>query len=98
MVIGCKVTLNTKQSYVFLDNLITLVLPHSKDFKGFKFNDKSYKGLSFKIDNFLNFLELQNEFMSFSNMPPLNISINVISKNCEESDLLLNSFNFPIKK
>lgn len=98
MVIGCKVTLNKKQSYIFLDNLILLVLPHTKNFKGFKFNTKTSKTLSFKIDNILNFFELQNEFLAFSNLPPLNVSVNLSSRNKDESNLLLNSMNFPIKK
>jgi large subunit ribosomal protein L5 len=98
MVMGCKVTLATNESYIFLDNLITLVLPNTNNFKGFKFNEKKYNILSFKIDNFLSFFELQNEFMAFSNMPSLDLSIIISSKNSMESNLLLNSLNFPIKK
>jgi len=98
MIVGCKVTLNKKQSYVFLDNLILFVLPHIKNFKGFKINNKMPKTLSFQINNFLNFFELQNEFLTFSNLPPLNISINTNSKDINELTLLLNSINFPIQK
>ena len=98
VIVGCKVNLNKKNSYIFLDNLITLVLPHIKDFQGYSFNNNSPNILTFKLDNFLNFFELQNEFLNFSDLPSLDISIAVNSINVKESSILLNSFNFPIKK
>lgn len=98
MVVGCKVSLNKKNSYQFIENLITLVLPYVKNFKGYTFNHKSPSVISFTIENILNFPELQNEFLHFSNLPPINISINLNSSTIEESELFLSSFNFPIKK
>lgn len=98
MIVGCKVTLNKKNSYNFLEDLITFVLPNRKDFKGFYINSKSPSNLSFKIDNVLDFFELQNEFLTFSKIPNLNITIKMNSNSTEESKLLLNSLNFPIKK
>lgn len=98
MVVGCKVTLNKLKSHVFLENLILFVLPNINNFKGFSLNKKSPLELSFKINNILNFMELQNEFLHFSNIPPLNITIQTDSSNIEDTKILLNSFNFPIKK
>ena len=98
VIVGCKVNLNKKNSYIFLDNLITLILPHIKDFQGFTFNKNSFQILSFKLNNSLHFFELQNEFLNFSDIPSLDISINLNSNNIKESSILLNSFNFPIKK
>jgi ribosomal protein L5 len=98
MVVGCKVTLNQKNSYLFLDTLITLVLPHLTDFKGFSFNKKSKSILSFSIKNLLTFPELKDEFLNFSNLPSMHITIQTTSNNVNESKILLNSFNFPIIK
>lgn len=98
MVVGCKVTLNKKNSYLFLDTLITMVLPNLNDFKGFHFNKKSKSILSFSIENLLHFPELRDEFLNFSNLPPINVTIRTTSKKLEESRILLNSFNFPIRK
>lgn len=97
MVMGCKVTLNKKNSYNFLENLIIFVLPNLKEFKGFSINEKTPSILSFKIDDVLSFFELNNEFLNFSQLPPINVTIKVNSKDIDETKLLLNSFNFPIK-
>ena len=98
MVMGCKVTLNKKNSYNFLENLIIFVLPNLKEFKGFSINKKIPTIISFKIEDILNFFELNNEFLNFSQMPPINITIKLNSKEINESNILLNSFNFPLKK
>src|SRR5699024_3098916 len=42
MPIGCKVTLRKKQMYEFLDRLINLALPRTRDFRGVP--DKSFDG------------------------------------------------------
>ena len=97
IVVGCKVTLNTQNSHEFLEHLILFVFPHIKDFKGFSIKHKSPSILSFKINNLLNFFELNNEFLNFSNISPVNITIKLNTNTIEESNLLLNSYNFPIK-
>ena len=89
--------MNTQNSHEFLEHLILFVFPHIKDFKGFSINHKSPSILSFKINNLLNFFELNNEFLNFSNISPVNITIKLNTNTIEESNLLLNSYNFPIK-
>ena len=96
MVIGCKVTLNKKNSYEFLENLITFVLPALKDFKGYRIHPNSPQILSFSLQNILNFPELANEFLFFSSLPPLHITLQLNAKTAVDSNLFLTSLNFPI--
>src|SRR6201991_1590340 len=42
MAIGCKVTLRRERMYEFLDRLITIALPRTRDFRGL--NPKSFDG------------------------------------------------------
>ena len=96
-VVGCKTTLNKNNSLLFLENIILFVLPNTTEVKKYKFNNQS-QVLSFNILNILDFLELKNEFLTFNNLdlPPLNVSIHLKSKNNLESTVLLSSLNFPI--
>lgn len=96
MVMGCKVTLNESNSYKFLENLILFIFPNINNFKGFSLNKKSATELSFKIDNVLNFLELENEFLNFSKMPKLDLTLHIKTQTIEETNCLLTSLNFPI--
>ena len=55
-------------------------------------NLKSKNVLDFKIKNILDFFELKTEFLKFTNIPPIDISIHTNVKNVNEFFLLLNSF------
>lgn len=94
---GCKLILNKKNSYLFLENLILFILPNIKEFDGFSINNKIPNVLTFSINNLLDFLELQNEFLIYSKIPSILINIHLKSNNIQESKFLLNSLNFPIK-
>lgn len=97
MVIGCKVKLNKVISLEFLETLNTFIFPSIKDFHGYTFNPTLPSTLSFSISNLLNFPELENEFTSFSVLPPLHLTIHLKSQNQRDSHLFLSSLNFPIK-
>ena len=43
MIIGCKVTLRKKRMYEFIDRLINIALPRTKDFSGL--SEKNFDGL-----------------------------------------------------
>lgn len=97
MVVGCKITLNKIDSYDFLENLITFILPTFKEFPGFVLHPNSPQTLSFSLNNILSFPELAQEFLFFSTLPPLHITLQLNSKNLIESKMFLTSLNFPIK-
>ena len=97
-IMGCKVTLRNKNIFVFLEKLIIFILPNIKDFNGIIINEKNLSILNFKINNILNFLELEKEFLKFQNLPHIDINIKTTSLSFNNMFILLNLFNFFLKK
>jgi len=95
-IMGCKVTLQKQNVYIFLEKLIIFILPNIKDFKGIYINKKSSNILNLKIKNILNFFELEKEFLKFQNLPFIDISIHTTSKSYNYLYVLLNQFNIPL--
>lgn len=93
-IIGCKVTLQKKNMYFFLEKLNIFVIPNIKKIK---FNIQNKNILNFQIKELLYFFELKNEFLKFQNMPSMDISIHTNSKNNIELFNLLNNL-YLIKK
>ncbi|RHY03784.1 hypothetical protein DYB36_004906 [Aphanomyces astaci] len=95
-IMGCKITLRKKNIYFFLEKLIIFILPNIKDFKGFLINKKNINILNFRINNVLNFFELEKEFLKFQNLPSIDVNIhtNIILNNY--LIILLNQFNISI--
>lgn len=94
---GCKILLNNNDKFLFLEQLIIFIFPNVKEFNGFNLK-KSNNILNFKIKNIINFFGLQNEFFFLNNYKNILITVETNSKTFQETELLLNSFNFPIKK
>lgn len=94
-IVGCKITLRKKNMLSFLEKMILFYFPKVKDFKGLKINQDNF---SFSIDNILNFFELSDEFLQFSQLPKLDVAFKVQNSNIETTRILLNNFNFPICK
>ncbi|WGH27220.1 MAG: 50S ribosomal protein L5 [Candidatus Shikimatogenerans bostrichidophilus] len=94
--IGCMVTLRNNIMYEFLDKLISVALPRSKDFNGI--NDKSFDGMgnyNLGIKEHIIFPEIN--FDKVKKIYGMNISF-VINKNCDlESKYLLIYLGLPFK-
>lgn len=88
-VIGCKLTLQKENLFLFLEKLIIFIIPFLK--KNIKFNLNNKNILNFRIKNILDFLELKREFFKFKDIPPIDISIHTNSKNNQELLIFLNS-------
>ena len=98
-IMGCKVTLQNKNMYIFLEKIIIFILPNIKDFKGININKKNLNILNFKINNILNFFELEKEFLKFQNLPSIDVNIKTTSTSFDNMYILLNLFNlFLIQK
>lgn len=95
-IMGCKVTLQKKNIYIFLEKLIIFIFPNIKDFKGIFINKKSNNILNLRINNILNFFELEKEFLKFQNLPYIDINIHTTSKDYNHLFVLLNQFNIPL--
>lgn len=97
MPIGLKVTLRGERMYEFLDRLVSIALPRTRDFSGLSLKIFDGNGnVSIGVKDSLIFPELSgadaNENFS------LGITIATTSKNDEEAKKLLTYLGFPFKK
>jgi large subunit ribosomal protein L5 len=93
---GCKVTLEKKDIYKFLDKLIIENLPRLQNFSGFKIKIKT-STVSFKLSNKeISLQELNNQYPLFENLPYLDINISTTAKSHKEILFLLKSIKIPI--
>lgn len=95
--IGTKVTLRKKMMYDFLERLINIVLPRSRDFQGIETSSFDKKGnLTIGIKEQIDFPEVSPE--RTKNIFSLEVTVVTASKKREEGVELLKLLGFPIKK
>ncbi len=97
MPIGARVTLRRGKMYEFLDRLIAISLPRTRDFQGI--NAKGFDGrgnFTFGVKEQVIFPEINlDEVKNFNGM---DITIVTTAKTDEEAQALLEGFGFPFKK
>jgi len=97
MPIGARVTLRRERMYEFLDRLIAVALPRTRDFQGV--NSKGFDGrgnFTFGVKEQVIFPEITlDEVKHFNGM---DITIVTSAKTDEEAKALLSEFGFPFKK
>lgn len=97
MPIGCKVTLRKKVMYEFLDRLINLALPRTRDFQGVP--DKSFDGrgnYTLGIKEHTIFPEIDVD--KVSKLHGMDITFVTNAETDEEAYSLLKLFGMPFKK
>ena len=97
MPIGCKVTLRKKKMYEFVDRLINIALPRTKDFSGL--SEKNFDGLgnyTFGIKEHIIFPEI--DYDKIDKIKGMDITIVTSTKKNKEAKFLLKAFNFPLNK
>ena len=95
--IGCKVTLRGENMYVFLDKLVSIVLPRVRDFRGISkkaFDGRGNYTLGFKEQT--NFPEI--DFEKVLKVRGMDIVIVTTAKSNDEAFDLLSGFGVPFKK
>lgn len=95
--IGCKVTLRGRMMYEFLDRLINLALPRTRDFQGVP--DKSFDGrgnYTLGIKEHTIFPEINTE--EVDHVHGLDITFVTSAETDEEAYALLKEFGMPFKK
>jgi large subunit ribosomal protein L5 len=96
MPLGAKVTLRGKRMYDFLERLIHIALPRTRDFQGIEEKSFDQKGnLTIGISEHIAFPEISPE--KVQNIFGLEITIVTNAKKREESINLLKLMGFPIK-
>jgi len=94
--IGCKVTLRRNRMYEFLDRLVNIVIPRIRDFRGL--NRRSFDGrgnYSLGIKEQISFPEI--DYDKVRSIHGIDITISTTAKDDATSEVLLKSFDFPLK-
>lgn len=94
--IGCKVTLRREKMYEFLDRLINISLPRTRDFRGL--SPKSFDGrgnYTFGVKEHIIFPEI--DFEKTDSIRGMDITFTTTAKTNEQAKALLESFGFPFK-
>ena len=97
MPIGARVTLRGDQMYEFLDRLISVALPRTRDFRGVKATGFDGRGnFTMGVKEQIIFPEIDIEKINKIN--GMDITFVTSSDNDEEAKALLNEFGFPFTK
>ncbi|AXM46022.1 50S ribosomal protein L5 [Dichelobacter nodosus] len=94
--IGCKVTLRRQQMYEFLDRLINVSLPRTRDFRGL--NPKSFDGrgnYTFGVKEHIIFPEI--DFEKTDAIRGMDITFTTSAKDNAQAKALLEAFGFPFR-
>ena len=95
--VGCKVTLRSNMMYEFLERLISIALPRTRDFRGLSYKSFDGKGnYNFGIKEQIIFNEINYD--KIQAVRGLNITLVTTSKTDHEAYQLLKSFGFPLKE
>ena len=96
MPIGCRVTLRRDKMYDFLDRLISITLPRTRDFQGIRVKGFDGRGnFTFGIKEQLVFPEINVDDVKHIN--GMDITIVTSANTDEEAKALLSEFGFPFK-
>jgi large subunit ribosomal protein L5 len=96
MPIGCRVTLRRDNMYDFLDRLITVTLPRTRDFHGIKAKGFDGRGnFTFGVKEQLVFPEIVID--DVKNINGMDITIVTSANTDAEAKALLTEFGFPFK-
>ena len=94
--IGCKVTLRRERMFEFLDRLINVAIPRTRDFRGFSARAFDGRGnYSLGIREQIIFPEI--DYDRIDTIRGMDITITTTAITNEEGRALLTAFNFPFR-
>ena len=94
--VGCKVTLRGKRMYDFMERLISIALPRTRDFRGLSFKSFDGRGnYSFGIKEQIIFTEINYD--TIDSIRGMDITICTTAKTNDESYWLLKLIGFPLR-
>jgi large subunit ribosomal protein L5 len=97
MPIGTKVTLRSDRMYEFLDRLISVSLPRTRDFKGVRSSGFDGRGnFTFGVKEHIIFPEIDID--KVNKILGMDITFVTSADTDEEAKALLNAFGFPFSK
>ena len=95
-IIGAKATLRGGKMYDFLDKLVNVVLPRTRDFKGIKLSGLDNGNLNIGIKEHIAFPEISPEKANY--LFGMQITVVTSAKTKEEAKELFISLDFPLRK
>ena len=94
--VGCKVTLRSDRMYDFLDRLINIAIPRTRDFRGYSARAFDGRGnYSLGIKEQITFPEI--DYDKIDTIRGLDVVITTTATTDEECRALLSAFNFPFR-
>ena len=94
--VGCKVTLRSNIMFEFLERLISIALPRTRDFRGLSYKSFDGRGnYNFGVKEQIIFTEINYD--KIQAVRGLNITLATTSKTDNEAYELLRSFGLPLK-
>lgn len=97
MPIGAKVTLRGERMYEFLDRLISVALPRTRDFRGVRHTGFDGRGnFTFGVQEQIVFPEIDLD--QVKNINGMDITLVTTARTDEEAKALLSEFGFPFTK
>ena len=95
--VGCKVTLRSNKMYEFLERLIAIALPRTRDFRGLSFKSFDKRGnYNFGIKEQIIFTEI--DYDKIQSISGMNVTIVTSAKTDNEAYQLLKLFGFPLRE
>ena len=95
--IGCKVTLRRERMYEFLDRLVSIAIPRTRDFRGLSPKSFDRQGnYSLGVQEQIVFPEIDYDHIDA--IRGMDITITTTASGPEEGRALLEAFNFPFKR
>ncbi len=95
--IGCKVTLRRERMYEFLDRLVNIAIPRTRDFRGLNLKSFDRQGnYSIGVQEQIIFPEINYDEVDA--LRGMDITITTTATDAEQGKALLEAFNFPFKK
>jgi len=93
--VGCKVTMRGKRMYEFLERLIAVALPRTRDFRGLSFKSFDRKGnFNFGVKEQIIFTEINYD--KIDSIRGMDINITTTATSDDEAYWLLKEFGFPL--
>mgnify|MGYP006087512631 CR=1 FL=1 len=95
--VGCKVTLRSKMMYEFLERLISIALPRTRDFRGLSFKSFDGRGnYNFGVREQIIFTEI--DYDKIQSIRGLNITIVTSANSDDEAYELLKLLGLPLRE
>lgn len=94
--VGCKIILRKLKMLDFLSNLLLILIPQDKNFKGLVINSKIKDTISFNFKSLSLFNSLRDQYVLIKDLNSLSVIVTTNSKTLSELIFILKSLKFKL--